>query len=433
MDTRFGLPVSTTSMEIAAALDHFHHQIIASGPLANDILSTAENNPQEVLVQVYSAAFYLYGQNSEATALARTHLLKAEKYLSSANLREQLFFEAVKSWMNLDYDAAIIGLTALIRLYPRDTLALKFSEWLFYCTGQAYQAKRYLALCESMVNENKTDPHFLAMYSFALELSGHLTRACAVAQEAVAIERVSPWAHHTLAHYYLNTNQIESGRKHLEDFKPTWDSILPLLKGHNTWHIALFYLAMRDEEQVMLLFPQIFGSLPELCTEQLDGISLLWRLELAGLPQAYGTTYIAQYLDNYPYEQYTGFNNIHYIYCLARAEQEAQAQRAIESVMEYARNLPQGKNHYLWQHIILPFCQATYAYTHDDYPRAHQLLAPIIMKFNQLGGSDAQGELFTQTYLTCLLKLHKKDEARKFFLQYLPHYRGTALESYWFQ
>ncbi|KTC97823.1 hypothetical protein [Legionella erythra] len=36
MDKRFGLPVSTTSMEFATARDHFHHQMLASGSQAKN-------------------------------------------------------------------------------------------------------------------------------------------------------------------------------------------------------------------------------------------------------------------------------------------------------------------------------------------------------------------------------------------------------------
>lgn len=432
METAQGLSVTTNSVEVIESINHYHNQIIGTGPDAVVILEAVQAHPDNLLLQVYSATLYLFAQTDESTALAKQHLSNAERLLKTANLREQLTYQATVAWCNRDYECAITLFTSLTQLYPRDTLAAKFAEWLFYCTGQYYQAHRYLAMCENMAAVNKQEPHFLAMYSFALELSGHLEASRDVAEKAIALNRVSPWAHHTLAHFYLRSNQINQGIQVLEKYRDSWDLVLPLIKGHNLWHLALFHLSDRNDKETLANYPFIFGTMPELASVQIDAISLLWRLDLAGFPQDKKLKEVANVLENHPFEQYTGFNNVHFIYCLARAGNDKAVKKSLQSMEQYASRLPKNSYQKLWSNTIIPYCKAIHAFVKNDMITAYELMTPIIDQCPQLGGSDAQDELFTQTYLQCLLHLHKTKEATEVFSQYLPYYRKTALAEYWF-
>lgn len=200
-------------------------------------------------------------------------MLQAEKLLRSANLREKLTYHAVCAWQQLDYECAVNLFTSIAEFFPRDTLVVKFAEWLFYCSGQAFQAECFLALCEKCASENQDESHFLAIHSFALELCGKYTQANEMAERAIEMNQITPWAHHTLAHVYLLGSDIEGGIKRLQNLQSSWNTILSLLKGHNTWHLALFHLANRNEMETMKLYPDIFGTLPDTVLEQLDAIS----------------------------------------------------------------------------------------------------------------------------------------------------------------
>ncbi|CDZ78310.1 hypothetical protein BN59_02620 [Legionella massiliensis] len=433
METQRGLQVSTNSIEVIQSINHFHHQIVGSGKFAEDILSAAEHHPDNLLIQTYAAAFYLYAQENVTTNLAAAHLLKAEKQLPKANLREQLSYQAVHSWLRLDYQAALNLFSALTELFPRDTLAAKFAEWLFYCSGQVYQSQRFLAFCEKMAKYNQDESHFLAIHAFALQLSGKHKASMALAERAIDMELITPWAHHCLAHAYLFESDLGGGIACLRRFQSSWEQILPLLKGHNSWHLALFYLANRDETEVLALFNQgIFGTLPETALEQLDAISLLWRMDMAGMPQDNLFKSIANYLGVHPFEPYTGFNSAHFIYCLARAGEKKQVEKALKAIQSYANSLAEGYSRELWLTVNLPFCKAISYFVESDHQNVCKLLSPIIDSCFQMGGSDAQDELFTQTYLLSLLGCKKKDEAKRVFTNYLAHYENTALADYWF-
>lgn len=196
--------------------------------------------------------------------------------------------------------------------------------------------------------------------------------------------------------------------------------------------MALFYLSQQNQKDVLALYPKIFGTLPDVSLEQLDAISLLWRLDLAGMPQQSRYKDIIQYMGDTPNQSYVGFNNAHYIYGLVRAGENNRATIALKKMKQHAQRRPPSQNKHLWQSIIIPFCEGIQAFANEAYSKAYRKLHPIIDDCYQLGGSDAQDELFTQTYLVTLLKLNQKNEARAFFLKTLKHYEGTALESYWF-
>ncbi|WP_454782038.1 tetratricopeptide repeat protein [Legionella sp. WA2022007384] len=432
METNRGLSVTTQSVQVIESINHFHQQVLGAGKEPHFILDAVKNNPDNLLLQVYTAAFYLYGQTDPATALAKKHLEHAEKLLSSVNLREQLSYQAVKAWMNLEYETAITILTALTALYPRDTLAAKFAEWLFYCSGQAYNGHHYLKFCERIAAHNQDESHFLAMHSFAAELSGHLSDAQRFAEQALILQPLTPWAHHTLAHIYLNTKNSSKGIAALETFRGSWEQISTLLRGHNSWHLALFYLTLRQADKVMDLYPVIFGTSPEIITEQIDAISLLWRLDMAGLPQFDQFNIVANYLDDNPFTHYTGFNTVHYVYCLARLGKEDAVHKSLVSIENYAKTLPQGYNQSLWLSVILPLSKGIHAFVNNDFQLAYDCMTPCISRRTEIGGSDAQSEIIAQTYLLCLLHNKKNKAAKEFFNFHLAHYKGTPLAEFWF-
>ena len=235
MQNARGLTVSTDSIEVINSIDHFSQQILGSGLAAADILDAAKNHPDSLLIQTYAAVFNLYSQEHQITKNALPYLLQAERQLKTANLREKLIYQAVRALQRLDYECGLSILTAVVSLFPRDTLAIKLAEWLFYCSGQAYQAARFLRLCDQSAAVNQDEPHFLATHAFALELSGHHAHAKRMAEQGIEMNRITPWAHHCLGHIYLLQNDIDGGLRCLQDLQSSWDGLLPLMKGHNSW------------------------------------------------------------------------------------------------------------------------------------------------------------------------------------------------------
>lgn len=426
------LTVSTPSPDALKATNHFIHQLLSSGNRAGDIVTAVQAHPSDLLLQCYTAAFYLYAQDNQLTAKAKVHLSEAEKLLSRGNEREVMLFQAIQAWSELNYEKSTTLFITITEIWPQDCVAGKLAEWLFYCTGQAYHAKRFLNMCDNMSSANRDNSHFLAIHAFALELNKRYEEAYSLATRAIEIEPITPWAHHALSHVYLMTGRIQEGITALEIFKPLWRNTLPSLSVHNTWHLGLFYIANRDKEKAIQLYQDdLWGTLPDMVGEQIDAISFLWRLDMAGISHDKAWADIILHLQDHARDHYMPFNNAHYIYALIRSSNYQEAGRAIHELEKYALDLS-GDQFRMWHTITKPLLYGVAAFARGDYKDACGLLSPIMDEVFCVGGSDAQDELFVQTYYLSLLYSGHVQEASRYFDEHLSHYRDTALYEYWF-
>lgn len=432
MESRSTLPVSTDEPGAVAAIADFIDKIVFSRAGAETVLRAAALYPDVIFLQIEAAIFALFNQNSVSDRQALHCLMLAERCSAKANDRERFWLKTVGYWYQKSYDAALSSLETLLLNYPQDLLALKIAEWLYYCLGQAYCAKSYKILCESIADFHKDNSAFLSMYSFSLELSNQYSNAVKTAETALELNPDAAWAQHTLAHCYLKQGKFSEGMQFLEAAKTKWQDVSPLLIGHNTWHLALFYLAERKKSPIKKLLRRSVLAAPPACMlEYIDKIALLWRLDMAGMAEPAMVQDIAGMLVQKEPEFYTGFNAIHTMYALTSLPEKELSDSYLEAMQNFALELTDSSKIAYWLDLVYPFCQAISAYACGKHKMALEFLKPVITRGFELGGSDAQDELFLQLYLLCLRKVEPQN-APAFFQHYLAHYSGSALESYWF-
>jgi hypothetical protein len=428
---RFGLTVSTDKQAVIDALDHFSTQLLLNGKEARKICDAVIENPDNLLLNCHSGIIFLFAHDDADSVKILPFLHAAEKLLSRSNDREKLYYQAALFWYQKDHGAALGIYEKITEQWPRDCVAAKLAEWMFHCMGQADDVTRFLRMTTKMYPHNKKEPGFLATHSFALELNKHYDQSLEIAEEALALEALTPWAHHTFAHTLIAKGNIDHGIKILETYKPLWVNILPTLCGHLTWHLNLFYLANLDKENILAQFsPGVWGNMPELSLEQADAISLLWRMEMADMPQDDLLKKVTEKLGNHVYQQYIGFDTVHYVYALARTGNIQAANQVISDAVRYANTL-QSSYKNLWLNICVPLFEGVAAFAQAHYQKAYTHLAPILPMLAKVGGSDAQIEAFYQTALVSLLRSSQKDKAQTLIKQYLPHYLLTPLGKHW--
>ncbi len=430
---RFGLSVSTDKQAIIDALDHFATQLLLNGTAAGEVMDAAKAHPDSLLLNCHSGILFLYTHDDADSAKTVPYLNAAEKIFNASNDREKLHYQAACAWYAKDYDTAIAIYEKITQHWPTDCVAAKFAEWLFYCAGQPYYAQRFLRLTTPMYAHNKNEPGFLAVHSFALELTQNYDQSLSIAEDALALEPITPWAHHTVAHALMAKSDIQRGIKRLETYKPTWKKILLPLAGHLNWHLTLFYLANLDEKNILTRFsPDVWGHMPEVSLEQIDAISLLWRMEMADMAQDDLLSKVTEKLGPHVYQHYIGFDTAHYVYALSRTGNIESAERIIQEAMVYAHNLqPSYKN--LWLNTCVPLFKGIHAYAQAQYKEACMHLTPLLTSIAEVGGSDAQIELFYQTAALSLLRAGQKDKGLAVLKQYLPYYLPTRLGEKWSQ
>ncbi len=198
--TRRELAVSTDSATAIAALDDFTDRLAGIRLGVEAVLEATGAEPEVASLELASAMLFLYGQTA-ATKVRATGFLDAAHALEGAmNERELMTLAALDRWLANDSLAAAIVFEELLSRWPRDMLALKALEFTYYVLGQQHMGRRFLSHAEPLAAANRGDADFLAAWAFAAELSGAPDRAEELAEESIAIDPRTPWAHHALAH-----------------------------------------------------------------------------------------------------------------------------------------------------------------------------------------------------------------------------------------
>jgi len=171
----------------------------------------------------------------------------------------------------------------------------------------------------------------------------------------------------------------------------------------------------------------IWGITPDFVVEQLDAIALLWRIEMAAGPTDAEWPAIAEHIAPRAVETFMPFMNAHYVYALARAGRAD----AVEAVLARARvrsdaNDEEAKR--VWAPVGRAVIEAAAAFGAGNRARAAALLDPVMPMMTAIGGSDAQDDLFRQTYLRSLQAAGRRADAKAYFQAITADKSPTALD-----
>ncbi len=327
-----GLDVTSNDAAAVAAADDFAARLLRLDQGVEAILDAAKRWPDTPIVQLYAAAFWLYGQTDGALENAAAHLRAADA--RAMNARERALHRALTLWHGNDNLRAVEALEAITTEWPSDLLTAKIAEFLYYVLGQQYMGPRFRAHMRRLEGAHAGDPDFLAMAAFASELCGDYVAAEAVAERALGIE---PRNHGRSTPSPTSSSARAACGTVLRAWKPSsrcWRPADGRSIRHDAWHLALLHLEELDVAAAMRVFrAHIWGITPDFVVEQLDAIALLWRIEMAAGPMDAEWPAIAEHIAPRVVETFMPFMNAHYAYALARAGRAD----AVEAVLARVR------------------------------------------------------------------------------------------------
>jgi tetratricopeptide (TPR) repeat protein len=408
-----GLDVTTDDATAVAAADDFAARLLRLDQGVEAILDAAKRWPDTPIVQLYAATFWLYGQTDGALETAAVHLRACDAL--AMNTRERALHRALALWHGNDNLRAVEAMEAITTEWPSDLLTAKIAEFLYYVLGQQYMGPRFRAHMRRLEGAHAGDPDFLAMAAFASELCSDYAAAEAVAERALAIEPRNPWAQHALSHVLIRQGRVAEGLARLESFLPLLATCGRPIHCHDAWHLALLHLEQLDVAAAMRVFrTHIWGITPDFVVEQLDAIALLWRIEMAAGPMDAQWPSIAEHIAARALETFMPFMNAHYVYALARAGRADVVEAALAGVR--ARSAAEDEEaKRVWAPVGRAVIEAAAAFGAGDRARAAALLDPVMPMMTSIGGSDAQDDLFRQTYLRSLQAAGLHVEAAAYF------------------
>ena len=408
-----GLDVTTDDATAVAAADDFAARLLRLDQGVEAILDAAKRWPDTPIVQLYAATFWLYGQTDGALETAAVHLRACDAL--AMNTRERALHRALALWHGNDNLRAVKAMEAITTEWPSDLLTVKIAEFLYYVLGQQYMGPRFRAHMRRLEGAHAADPDFLAMTAFASELCSDYAAAEAVAERALVIEPRNAWAQHALSHVLIRQGRVAEGLTRLESFLPLLATCGRPIHCHDAWHLALLHLEELDVAAAMRVFrTHIWGITPDFVVEQLDAIALLWCIEMAAGPMDAQWPSIAEHVAPRALETFMPFMNAHYVYALARAERADALEAALAGVRaRSAADDEEAKR--VWAPVGRAVIEAAAAFGAGDRARAAALLDPVMPMMTSIGGSDAQDDLFRQTYLRSLQAAGRHAEAAAYF------------------
>lgn len=392
-----GLDITTVSEIAIASINQYTEQCSCYGNQAeSSILAAVAADSQSVLANTFAADYYLTQENANDAQKAIPYFEQARNNIANANERERLHFLATEAWVQKKINLAITYCEEIVTRYPQDLLAVQQGQYHYFYMGDK---SGLTCIAGSVLNANEGNHYLMGMLAFGLEQSDRLNEAERLARFALDINRHDPWAQHAVAHVMETRGRYQEGIEWMESFADTWENCNSMLYTHNWWHIALFYLSRGEINRVLSIYDHhVWGkarkSTPK---DQVGAISLLLRLELLGIDVGQRWQQIAPYLRDRLHEHALPFQDLHYIYALARANRLDFAREMLFSMEAYAHRVPP----YLqktWQEVALPAARGLIAHALYDWRKTTKELKPVLHRLHEVGGSNTQRKLFLQIY-----------------------------------
>ena len=393
-----GNPVTLEDDRSLPALNDFVEGFIASEARAANVLA-AEQDPSP-LVQACIAAVHMFAESRQAPANARPFLERALAGAARTTPREQRFIGAVGAWVEGDLPRAIALHEQQAREHPRDLASLKLAHYHLFNRGDAPGMLRVALACEPHAQDV---PWLHGMLAFAWEQCHGLEEAEAHARRAIAMRRKEPWAHHALAHVMLTQGRITEGHAFLADVSDTWEGLNSFMVTHNWWHQALFAIELDRADEVLDLYDRrVWGVAKDYTQDQINAVSLLARLELAGVDVGKRWQDLADHLAARTDDQVLPFLDLQYLLGLARAGRP-EADRLLANMRAHAQDAPAAERD-TWRQVCLPAADGLLAWARGDHAAAVQGLGQALPRLLEIGGSHAQRDLFSQVHLDALVR-----------------------------
>ena len=394
------------------AIDDFIEGFLAYETRADRIVAAADAQPDSCLANVYAGLLWMLLEAPEGIRNAAKYLAAAERAAPLASRREQLNTSVLRSWVDDDLEACLRLCGRVTDEFPPDLVIVKTHQYLEFNRGDSPAMLR-AALRAAAANADV--PYMHGMTAFAYEECHLLQEAESEARAALAMRRKEPTscqAQHALAHVLLTRGQIDEGAQFLESLQDTWTGLNSFMVTHLWWHLALFYLSQGRDEKVLELYDRrCWGVAKDYSQDQIGAISLLARLEIAGIDVGARWRDLGGHLAARAHDTLQPFLTIQYLYGLARAGRP-EAEVLLESVRRRAATAG-AFTRAAWCEVALPGCEGLFAYARGDYTAAWRHLTPSVPRMAELGGSHAQRDLFEQILLDTVLRAGRVSTAQQ--------------------
>ncbi|HEX3947835.1 MAG TPA: tetratricopeptide repeat protein [Acidimicrobiales bacterium] len=348
-----------------------------------------------VLGHVLAAYLSLYATSTTGVAEAKKLLREAEGEGAVTDERELLHLRAARSWADGEWEAAARALERALLHNPRDLLALKVAQDLYFSLGNRLDLRGVVArVLPAWPLDRPGWGYVQGMYAFGLEENAEYLQAEWRARDALDRNPKDVWAVHALAHVFEMEGDQESGIQFLTESEADWAG--SYFAVHNWWHRALYHLEVGEIDQVRALYDgPIRGQGPTEWLDAADAASLLWRLSLFGVDLAGRADQLASDVDRLIDDPVHVFNDWHAVMALGLAGRH----QAAAGLLSANRRKASGTNRRVVDQVGLDLLEGFTAFARGDAVGALDRLIDVRPRAHLVGGSHAQRDVIDLTLI----------------------------------
>jgi tetratricopeptide (TPR) repeat protein len=416
---RWGVPVLRATEAGVAAFDTAVESLLAlAGDPVAEAAAAVAAAPGMVLARVYQAYLSLYAMTADGVAAAAAIVAGLDGAAGDGAAltrpgglpsREAAHLGAARAWAAGDWAGAARALERALVAHPRDALALKVAQDLYFFLGRRLDLRDVAARVLAHWPSGRPGWGYVqGIYAFGLEENGDYAQALARAQAALAASPRDVWSVHAVAHVHEMQGAHRDGVAFLAATAPDWqDSYFAV---HNWWHQGLYHLELGDTAAALALYDGPIRARRSLeWLDIVDAAALLWRLSLYGADLGDRAAALADditpLLDSAPVY---AFNDWHAVMALSLAGRPDRAQR----VLADSQRLATGTNRAAAQRAGHALISGFAAFAAGRPGDALDQLIDIRDAASAVGGSHAQRDIVDLTLIAAAARAGDRALAR---------------------
>ncbi|XP_067855788.1 tetratricopeptide repeat protein 38 [Heptranchias perlo] len=412
-----GLSLSTTSNEACKMYDAFLTQWVTwtNDPSLGGIEGCKSRlqaaDPDFVMGQVVINGLDLIGtgrsvlldKDLDAAIKRMVGLSKTQEITE----RERLHVEALDTFAKGSLPKACSTWEQILLHQPTDMLALKLAHDSYFYLGHQRQLRDSIArVLPHWSPQIPLYGYLKGMYSFGLVETNFYDLAEKTAKEGLALNPRDAWSVHSLAHVHEMRADVDTGLKFMKQTENDWKDS-DMLVCHNYWHWALYHIEKGEYEAALTLYDahvstNCFKSGTML--DIVDTCSMLYRLQMEGINVDNHWKELVRVTKNHAKDHILIFNDAHILMSLLGAKDTETAHQFITSLQELSQTPGENYQHQLGRDLGLPICQAITEFANGNYSRTVDLLNPVRYQIQNIGGSNAQRDVFNLLLIHAALK-----------------------------
>uniref|UniRef100_A0A8C3STE2 Tetratricopeptide repeat protein 38 n=1 Tax=Chelydra serpentina TaxID=8475 RepID=A0A8C3STE2_CHESE len=392
-----GLVLSTTSNEACKMFDATLTQYVtwtndkSLGGIEGCLSKLLAADPTFTMGHVIANGLVLIGTGTSVrldkkldSAMKKMMALSESQPLTE---REKLHVSALDMFASGRLPKACNVWDQILRDHPTDMLALKFAQATYFYMGCQTQMRDSVArVYPYWTPDIPLSSYVKGIYSFGLMETNYFDRAEKLASEALAINQSDAWAVHTIAHI----NEMKADLKNGLTF---------MKQTENNWKVN-FLNSSSDIAPACLSNGSMLAVL--------DNSSMLYRLQLEGVKVGDRWNEVIPLAKKHTKDHVWLFNDVHILMSLLGVKDHKTTNELLTTLQELAKAPGEDHELSLAPKLGLPLCQALVEFDNGNYDKTVELLYPVRYELLQIGGSNAQRDVFSQLLIHAALNCKSK-------------------------